>query len=261
MSEKLVRPPLAFEDGQFLHSPEARSVRILSEYLKPLGVFRKHRIRDTIAFFGSARIQQEGPLSEYYEGARLLAAKVTTWSESLPHHTRRFVVSTGGGPGIMEAANRGATEAGGKSIGLNIRLPFEQMPNPYISSELSLEFGYFFLRKFWFAYLAKALVVFPGGFGTMDELFEILTLVQTRKLHKEIIVILYGSKFWKEIFNFEALARHGMISPEDLNIFQFADDPDTAFQLLQDGLTRLYLCPEEMAEPDIAPGIAHTRNE
>ncbi|MBI2687210.1 MAG: TIGR00730 family Rossman fold protein [Acidobacteria bacterium] len=261
MSEKLVRPPLAFEDEQFLHSPEARSVRILSEYLKPLGVFRKHRIRDTVAFFGSARITEDGPLNEYYEGARLLANKVTSWSDALPHSTRRFVVSTGGGPGIMEAANRGATEAGGKTIGLNIRLPFEQTPNLFISPDLSLEFGYFFLRKFWFAYLAKALVVFPGGFGTMDELFEILTLVQTRKLHKEMIVILYGSAFWKEIFNFEALAKHGMISPEDLNIFQFADDPDTAFALLREGLTRLYLTPEEMAEPDVAPGIAHTRNE
>jgi uncharacterized protein (TIGR00730 family) len=261
MSEKLVRAPLAFEDSEFLHSAEARSVRILSEYLKPLGVFRKHRIRDTIAFFGSARIVPGGPLEQYYEGARELAAKVTRWSDSLPHNNRRFVVSTGGGPGIMEAANRGAMEAGGKTIGLNIRLPFEQHPNPYISPELSLEFGYFFLRKFWFAYLAKALVVFPGGFGTMDELFEILTLVQTRKLHEEMIVILYGSSFWKEIFNFEALARHGMISPEDLNIFQFADDPETAFTLLRDGLTRLYLSPQEMAEPDIAPGIAHTRNE
>jgi uncharacterized protein (TIGR00730 family) len=261
MSENLVRPPLAFEDDAFLHSPEARSVRILSEYLKPLGVFHKHRIRDTVAFFGSARIEPEGSLSEYYEAARLLAHKVTTWSDALPHSNRRFVVATGGGPGIMEAANRGASEAGGKTIGLNIRLPFEQTPNRYISSGLSLEFGYFFLRKFWFAYLAKALVVFPGGFGTMDELFEIMTLVQTRKLHKEMIVILYGSTFWKEIFNFEALARHGMISPEDLNIFQFADDPDTAFTLLRDGLTRLYLTPEEMAEPDIAPGIAHTRNE
>ncbi len=261
MSDKFVRPPLAFEDQRFLLSPEARSVRILSEYLNPLGVFRKHRIRDTVAFFGSARINSDGPLSEYYDAARQLAGKVTKWSDSLPHSTRRFVVSTGGGPGIMEAANRGASEAGGKTIGLNIRLPFEQQANPYISPGLSLEFGYFFLRKFWFAYLAKALVVFPGGFGTMDELFEILTLVQTRKLNKEIIVILYGSAFWKEIFNFEALAKYGMISPEDLNIFQFADDPDTAFTLLRDGLTRLYLSPEEMAEPDVAPGIAHTRND
>jgi uncharacterized protein (TIGR00730 family) len=261
MSEKLVRPPLAFEDAEFLNSPEARSVRLLSEYLKPLRQFRKHKIRDTVAFFGSARIAQEGPMAEYYEAARGLAGLVTKWSDGLHHTNRRFVVTTGGGPGIMEAANRGAMEAGGKTVGLNIRLPFEQMPNPYITPELSLEFGYFFLRKFWFAYLAKALVVFPGGFGTMDELFEILTLVQTRKLHKEIIVLLYGSAFWKEIFNFEALAKHGMISPEDLNIFQFADDVDTAFGLLRDGLTRLYLTPEGMAEPDVAPAIAHTRNE
>jgi len=261
MSDPLARPPLAFEDSEFLRSEEARSVRILSEYLKPLGIFHRNRIRDTVAFFGSARITEDGPLSEYYEAARLLAAKVTTWSENLPDNNRRFVVSTGGGPGIMEAANRGATEAGGKSIGLNIRLPFEQTPNRFISDGLSLEFGYFFLRKFWFAYLAKALVVFPGGFGTMDELFEILTLVQTRKLHKEMVVILYGSVFWKEVFNFEALAKYEMISPEDLNIFQFADDPDGAFLLLRDGLTRLYLSPQEMDAPDIAPGIAHTRNE
>ena len=261
MSEKLVRPPLAFEDADFLQSPEARSVRMLSEYLKPLRVFRKHKIHDTVAFFGSARIEQHGPMAEYYEAARGLAGKVTHWSDSLQGSSRRFVVATGGGPGIMEAANRGASEAGGETVGLNIRLPFEQQPNPYITPELSLEFGYFFLRKFWFAYLAKALVVFPGGFGTMDELFEILTLVQTRKLHKEIIVLLYGSKFWKEIFNFEALAKHGMISPEDLNIFQFADDVDTAFELLRDGLTRLYLTPEALAEPDVFPAIAHTRNE
>jgi uncharacterized protein (TIGR00730 family) len=261
MSDKPGRPPLAFDDEKFLHSPEARSVRILSEYLKPLGIFQRARIHDTIAFFGSARSHPDGPHAEYYDAARILASKVTRWSDSLPLSNRRFVVVTGGGPGIMEAANRGAIESGGKSIGLNIRLPFEQQPNPYISPELSIEFGYFFLRKFWFAYLAKALVVFPGGFGTMDELFEILTLVQTRKLRKEIIVILYGSAFWKEIFNFEALARHGMISPEDLNIFQFADDPASAFELLRDGLTRLYLSPEEMAEPDSTPGIAHTRNK
>lgn len=261
MKEELTYPPLAFEDEEFLKSPEARSVRILSEYLKPLGVFQKHKIRDTVAVFGSARIYPEGPMAEYYEAARALSAKITKWSDSLPDDTCRFVVSTGGGPGIMEAANRGATEVGGKTIGLNIRLPFEQLPNPYITPELSLDFGYFFLRKFWFAYLAKALVVFPGGFGTMDELFEILTLVQTRKLHNEIIVILYGSAFWKEIFNFEALAKYGMISPEDLNIFQFADDPDTAFTLLRSGLTRLYLSPEDRAQADVAPGIAQTRNE
>jgi uncharacterized protein (TIGR00730 family) len=261
MNDNPVRPPLAYEDDAFLHTPDARAVRMLSEYLKPLREFRLHKIRDTIVFFGSARIETEGPFSEYYDAARRLAARVTEWSQSLPQQPTRFVVATGGGPGIMEAANRGAFEAGGKTIGLNIRLPFEQLPNPYITPELSLEFGYFFLRKFWFAYLAKALVVFPGGFGTMDELFEILTLVQTRKLHKEIIVVLYGSSFWNEIINFQALAKYGMISPHDLNIFQIADDVDTAFAILRDGLTRLYLTPEEMADSDQAPAIAHTRNE
>jgi uncharacterized protein (TIGR00730 family) len=255
------RPKLAYHDEEFLQSPEARSVRMLSEYLAPLRQFRRSRIRDTVGFFGSARIQESGPFSNYYQDARALAESITEWSDSLHHSSRRFVVTTGGGPGIMEAANRGATEAGGKTIGLNISLPFEQAPNPYISPELSLEFGYFFLRKFWFAYLAKALVVFPGGFGTMDELFEILTLVQTRKLHKEIIVVLYGESFWKEIFNFEALAKYGMISPQDLNIFQMADTVDGAFEILREGLTRLYLTPEAMAEPDVAPAIAKTRNE
>ena len=168
--------------------------------------------------------------------------------------TRRFVVCSGGGPGIMEAANRGASDAGGKTVGLNIGLPFEQRPNPFVTPELNFEFHYFFMRKFWFAYLAKALVVFPGGFGTLDELTEILTLVQTQKLMKKMVVILYGTTFWKEVINFDALVRHGMIGEDDLNLFQFADDVDTAFQLLEAGLTRYYLEDEQ----DL-PGIAKSQ--
>src|SRR5207249_10456368 len=159
----------------------------------------------------------------------------TMWSDGFTHTARRFVVCSGGGPGIMEAANRGASEANGKTIGLNIGLPFEQLPNEYISPELSFEFHYFFMRKFWFAYLAKALVVFPGGFGTLDELMEILTLAQTQKLAKKILIVLYGSEFWKEVINFDALVKHGMIAPEDLDLFQYADDPESAFKILRDG--------------------------
>src|SRR6202008_3172129 len=167
----------------------------------------------------------DGPLAEYYNGARTLARLLTEWAVQFTNSTHRFVVCSGGGPGIMEAANRGASDAGGMTVGLNIGLPFEQLPNPYISPELSFEFHYFFMRKFWFAYLAKALVVFPGGFGTMDELMEILTLAQTQKLAKKILIVLYGSQYWKEIFNFEALLKHGTIDKEDLKLFQYADDP------------------------------------
>src|SRR4029450_5409657 len=165
---------------------------------------------------GSARVQETGPLGRYYREARELARLVTEWSDSLPDESRRFVVCTGGGPGIMEAANRGARDAGGKTIGLNIGLPFEQFPNPYITPELSFEFHYFFMRKFWFAYLAKALVIFPGGFGTLDELMEVLTLTQTQKLAKKMTIVLYGSDYWNEIVNFPALVKHGMISPADV---------------------------------------------
>jgi uncharacterized protein (TIGR00730 family) len=188
---------------------------------------------------------------------------MTEWSNSLENTRRRFVVTSGGGPGIMEAANRGAFDAKGKSIGLNIGLPFEQRPNPYITPDLSFEFHYFFMRKFWFAYLAKALVVFPGGFGTLDELMEILTLVQTKKLVKEMVIVLYGSSFWKEILNFDALVKHGVISAEDLDLFKFADDPESAFRILRDGLTRLHLKPEKEqapSEPDEpTPAIARSR--
>ena len=257
----ITRRPVAYKDEFFMDSPEARSLRILSEYLEPLSHFRKEKVRDTIVFFGSARITEDGPMARYYQDARTLARLLTEWSDQIQISTRRFVVTTGGGPGIMEAANRGANDAGGKTVGLNIGLPFEQLPNPYITPSLSFEFHYFFMRKCWFAYLAKALVVFPGGFGTLDELAEILTLVQTQKLQKKILILLYGTTFWNEVLNFEALVRHGMISPEDVNLFEHADDPETAMRILQDGLTRHYLQPQEPlpAPEHETPAIAKSR--
>ncbi len=231
------RPALAYKNDDFLKGPDARPLRILSEYLEPLSHFRRQRIRDTIVFFGSARIREEGPLAEYYRDARALAAMLTAWTKTFRERTYRFVICSGGGPGIMEAANRGAADAHGKTIGLNIGLPFEQFPNPFITNELNFEFHYFFMRKFWFAYLAKALVVFPGGFGTMDELFEILTLVQTGKLAKKITIILYGTNFWKEIVNFDALVKYGTIAAADLELFHFADSPEAAMRILQEALT------------------------
>ncbi len=199
----------------------------------PLHRFRRANIHDTIVFFGSARLSADGPLGRYYHEARELARLLTVWSKGLASHTHRYVICSGGGGGIMEAANRGAAEAGGRTIGLNISLPHEQRPNAYVTRELSFEFRYFFMRKLWFAHLARALVVFPGGFGTLDELTEILTLAQTRKLERPIPVILYGSSYWREIINFEALVRHGMIDPKDLELFQYADDPAAACALLQ----------------------------
>jgi uncharacterized protein (TIGR00730 family) len=255
------RAPVAYKNEEFVDSPDARAIRILSEYLQPLSRFQEEKIQDTIVFFGSARIHEEGPLGRYYKDARELARLITLWSDALPDNTRRFVVSTGGGPGIMEAANRGAIEANGKTIGLNIGLPFEQWPNPFITPALSFEFHYFFMRKFWFAYLAKALVVFPGGFGTLDELMEILTLAQTQKLENKIVTILYGPDYWNEIVNFKALVKHGVISPEDMDLFTFADDPKSALRLLEDGLTRYYLEPDRpMTDPESsAPEIAKSR--
>ncbi len=247
------RPPLAYLNEEFFKTPDSRPLRILSEYLEPLSHFRHQRIRDTVVFFGSARLLENGPLGHYYRDARTLARMVTEWAEQHAKATYRFVVCTGGGPGIMEAANRGAMDANGKTIGLNIGLPFEQLPNPYITSDLNFEFHYFFMRKFWFAYLAKAMVVFPGGFGTLDELFELLTLTQTQKLSKKIQIVLYGSEYWKEIINFEALVRYGMISADDLNLFQYADDPDTAMEILRKQLTIHALAPEHEM-----PAIAHT---
>ena len=233
---------LAYQDGAFLNSEDGRPLRILAEYLAPLRAFRRASVHDTIVFFGSARIRQTDPLGRYYDEARQLAGDVTRWAQKLSSHRCRLVVCSGGGPGIMEAANRGASEAGGRTIGLNIGLPFEQRPNPYLSDDLAFEFHYFFMRKLWFAHLARAIVVFPGGFGTLDELFEMLTLAQTRKLDRRICILLYGSAYWKEIINFDALLRHGVISSADVHLIQFADDPRTALETLQRSL-----------EPDVDP--------
>ncbi len=259
MAKQSNRPLRAYQDQNFLHSPDARPLRILSEYLEPSSRFRHYRIEDTIIFFGSARImpreqaeqeveaaRAEGAdtgraeynvrLSEYYEATRELARRLTQWSKGLEGTDRRFVVCTGGGPGIMEAANRGASEARGINVGLNISLPYEQMENPYITRELAFEFHYFFMRKFWFAYLAKAVVVMPGGFGTMDELFELLTLIQTRKVRKHMPIVLFGSQYWAEIINFSALESHGMIDPEDLELFFPTDSVDQAFDFITEQL-------------------------
>jgi len=246
--KKPYSPELAYRNLDFLESREGRSLRIMSEFTHPWSVFRKEKIHDTVVFFGSARITENGPLGKYYRDARELARLMTEWSEGIRNSKRRFVVSTGGGPGIMEAANRGALDAGGRTVGLNIGLPFEQHPNPYITKELSLEFRYFFMRKFWFAYPAKAVVGFPGGFGTFDEMFEFLTLSQTRKMGKKVVTVMYGREFWEELVNFDALVRRGTISATDLDLFEWADDPQSAFEILKDGLTKHYL------EAEDAPG-------
>jgi uncharacterized protein (TIGR00730 family) len=251
------RHPVAYLNDKFLNGPDARPLRILAEFLEPLAHFRREKVRDTVVFFGSARIREnEGPLARYYDDARMLARLLTEWSDQFTNGTHRFVVCSGGGPGIMEAANRGAAEAHGKTVGLNIGLPFEQFPNPYITPELSFEFHYFFMRKFWFAYLAKALIVFPGGFGTMDEMMEMLTLSQTQKLaNKKLTILLYGSKYWKEIINFDALIKYGTISPEDVDLFEYVDDPITAFELLKRGLIANALQPESPETPAISKSI------
>ena len=281
--------PLAYHNQEFLESTDARPIRILAEYLEPLRRFRQENIQDTVVFFGSARVHSrkaaerallklrnaKGPRtadyaatlkrgrkavewSRYYEDARELAYKLTKWSLSLEDPHRRFVVCSGGGPGIMEAANRGAHEAGGKSLGLNIRLPFEQGPNRYITKGLHFEFHYFFMRKFWFAYLAKALVIFPGGFGTLDEMFEILTLAQTRKLSKKLLVILYGSEYWNEVFDLRPLVDWGAIAEADMDLLRHVDSPDQAFLELKDFLTAHHMVPQT-AQEQKTPGIAKTR--
>lgn len=270
------KPVKAYENMQFLNSPSARGLRIMSEYIEPRTRFARHNICDTIVFFGSARVicgedadarlagakealdhaQEKTPeleaalvaaertqvLSRYYEDARELAKNMASWAMGLDHG-KRFVICSGGGPGIMEAANRGAKEAGGKSVSLNISLPHEQEGNAYQTPELAFEFRYFFMRKFWFVYPGKALVIFPGGFGTMDEMFELLTLIQTRKTAKQMPVVLYGSDFWNEVINFDALVKWGTISPEDLGLFKMCDDVDTAAEFLQSELLRLYPMP------------------
>jgi uncharacterized protein (TIGR00730 family) len=239
----------------FLHSTEARPLRMLAEYLEPKRRFDRYKIDDTIVFMGSARMvsheqaqaevraaeRDEGDLqrarqrlatSRYYEDARELARRLTEWSKHLEAEEKRFVVCTGGGPGIMEAANRGASEAKGLNVGLTISIPIEEFDNPYVTRELSFHFHYFFMRKFWFAYLAKALLVFPGGFGTLDEMFEILTLRQTQKMKKHLTIVLFGTQYWDEVINFEALIRHGTINREDLALFHRTDSVDEAFEIV-----------------------------
>jgi uncharacterized protein (TIGR00730 family) len=277
--------PRAYEIPEFLQTGTARPIRILAEYLEPLRRFQKQEIQDTVVFFGSARVHSRSTAaralarlsarrrrgkgygdelkrlkmalkwSRYYEDARELARLLTQWSLALDAQRHRFVVCSGGGPGIMEAANRGAYEAGGKTIGLNIRLPFEQGPNRYISRGLHFEFHYFFMRKFWFAYMAKALVIFPGGFGTLDEMFELLTLAQTEKLASKIDVVLYGTDYWDQILNLKPMVEWGAISPRDLAALHPANTPGEAFERLRDHLTRFHLQPE----PPKAPGLAMTR--
>jgi len=247
--------PLAYKNARFFETDDARPLRILAEYLEPMHAFRREHVCDTIVFFGSARIAADGPLGHYYDAARELARLVTLWSKNLPSRAHRYVVCTGGGGGLMEAANRGAADAGGKSIGLNIGLPQEQRPNRWITRALTFDFRYFFMRKFWFAHLARALVVFPGGFGTLDELTEILTLMQTRKIERRIPIVLYGTSYWDEVIDFDALVRHGMIDPEDLALFQYADDPAVALQLLQAGI----VADREEATPAIARSCAPPR--
>ncbi|CAN5430557.1 TIGR00730 family Rossman fold protein [soil metagenome] len=251
----------AYENLNFLNSPEARSIRMLSEYEEPLSRFKKLKIDHTIVFFGSARIksgetakkdhkivrdsvkksklgknlihsaEMDIEMAKYYDATVELSSRLTKWSMTLKHESK-FVVCSGGGPGIMEAANKGAMQAGGLSMGLNISLPFEQFPNPFISPELNFEFHYFFMRKFWFAYPAKALIVMPGGFGTLDELMEILTLVQTKKLNKKILIVIFGKEYWNKVINFTMLAEMHMISKKDLSLFKFVETVDEAYDYL-----------------------------
>jgi uncharacterized protein (TIGR00730 family) len=276
-------------DPAFLDSDEARPIRILAEYLEPLRRLKEQNIQDTVVFFGSARVhsrshatravanvrrrntrrgreyaaalkrsQKALAWSRYYEEARAVAGKLARWSLSLESPRHRFVVCSGGGPGIMEAANRGAYEAGGKSLGFNIRLPFEQGANRYITKGLHFEFHYFFMRKFWFAYLAKALIVFPGGFGTLDEMFEIVTLAQTQKLAQQIGVFMYGREYWDEVLDLEPFAEWGAIDREDLNLLKWVDTPDEAFEQLRAHLMTHHLVAARPDE-DRAPEIAKTR--
>jgi uncharacterized protein (TIGR00730 family) len=270
-------PRVPHKDEAFLQSTPGRPLRILAEYLHPLVQLRKEGIGDTIVMFGSARIESREScdarlkrlkhvraaklpaaekaghrtalrharsaleMSRYYEEARALSHKITSWALTLGPRPRRFVICSGGGPGIMEAANRGAIEAGGKSIGLSIELPNEQFANAYISEELSFNFHYFFMRKLWFAQIAKALIVFPGGFGTMDELWEMLTLLQTDKLPKHNIILIYGRKYWDEVLNWRAMVRWGTINQEDYNLLQFADTVDEAFDHIRAGLEKYHM--------------------
>jgi uncharacterized protein (TIGR00730 family) len=251
MSSRKHATTKAYQNPGFLESKDARALRILSEYLEPKSRFDHHKVDDTIVFMGSARIQSREDaeervrkaksgkdseraqmalkMSAYYEAARELASRLTTWSKELDHEERRFVVCTGGGPGIMEAANRGAAEARGLNVGLTISIPVEEFDNRYVTRELSFHFHYFFMRKFWFAYLAKAVIVFPGGYGTLDELFELLTLVQTRKMKKPMPIVLFGTEYWSEVIDFDALARHGTIDAKDIELMHRTDSVGDAY--------------------------------
>ncbi|MFQ6605601.1 MAG: TIGR00730 family Rossman fold protein [Fidelibacterota bacterium] len=262
MSEPLKQKEF-FLNQEFLTDPEARSLRILSEYIGPRLRFQENQIADTIVFFGSARIPtpdqaradleaaaEDIPVAEkrkleqnlansvYNEKCRKLAYKLTHWSKNLKNSDHRYIITSGGGPGIMRAANKGASEAKGLSIGLNITLPFEQSSNPYITTDLDIQFHYFFMRKFWMAYLAKALVAFPGGFGTLDELMEILTLIQTRKISKKIPIVLFGKTFWKKVINWNYLVEIGTINEEDLDLFTITDSVDTAFRFITKSISK-----------------------
>jgi len=266
-----LKPKLAYENHRFLRSADARTLRIASEYLEPLSRLRRAGVQNTVVFFGSARIpshenalrqlqeltkkrREKGDtavsraalqaarraleMSRYYEEARELARLVTEWSLTFGNGPHFLVVCSGGGPGIMEAANRGAREAGGKTIGLNITLPREQFVNPYVSPELCFLFRYFFMRKLWFAYPARALMVFPGGFGTLDEMWEFLTLIQTHKISHRVTTLLYGSKYWKKAVNFNWFVESGTVDKDDLKQFRFVDSPQEAFSLLKENLSR-----------------------
>jgi hypothetical protein len=260
MTDAPTRPDKAYRNQAFLASRDGRPIRILAEYVEPEARFEDFKIADTIVFFGSSRLKsrqdaesalaaaREGDgdvaagerdlaMSRYYEEARDLAGRLTEWSKGLEGTSRRFVICSGGGPGIMEAANRGASEERGINVGLNISIPHEQHENPYITRQLAFEFHYFFMRKFWFAYLAKAIVIFPGGFGTLDEFFEILTLVQTRKLKKPMTIVLYGAPFWNDVLDLDALVRHGTIDAVDLDLFRRTDSVDEAFDAITADLT------------------------
>ncbi|MBM3486237.1 MAG: LOG family protein [Alphaproteobacteria bacterium] len=258
------KPKKAYLDEEFLASPDARPIRIVAEYLEPKERFDRLRVRDTILFFGSARIPSRAEaeerlaaatgapghraaatrmleMSRYYEDTRELARRLTTWSKGLKGSGRRFVVCSGGGPGIMEAANRGASEAKGENVGLCISLPFEAQGNPYITRKLAFEFHYFFMRKYWFLYLAKAMVIMPGGFGTLDELFEALTLIQTHKMTKKLPIVLFGTSYWDKVVNFEAMAHWGMIDAADVALVHRTDSVDEAYDFITTELVAHHL--------------------